>query len=68
MVITFRLLDQDGFILIKKESEKEYIWSGQLNKFQEIIRSNIAKEIILELDKIELYLRLDKCVTCSNAK
>jgi len=68
MVITFRLLDQDGFILIKKESEKEYIWSGQLNKFQEIIRSNIAKETILELDKIELYLRLDKCVTCSNAK
>jgi len=62
------LLDKDGFEIQNISSKAEYVQSGKVNEFQNIIELPISNENVQLTKEINLEILVDKCVTCTKDK
>lgn len=68
VVFKLMLLDKDGFEIQNISSKAEYVQSGKVNEFQNIIELPISNENVQLTKEINLEILVDKCVTCTKDK
>lgn len=60
----FRLQDKDGFELLNLKSLPHSIYSGKVNKFQDVVRQAIPPAIAERVSSSILSMTVEKCETC----